>query len=33
MERGDGRYEEEYTGWKFNKFQKLSAFGTLALQR
>jgi len=32
-ERGDGKYEEEYTGWKFNKFHKLSTFGTLTLQR
>ena len=32
-ELGDGKYEEEYTGWKFNKFHKLSTFGTLTLQR
>jgi hypothetical protein len=30
---GDGKYDEEYTGWKFNKFHKLSTFGTLTLQR
>ncbi len=32
-ELGDGKYEEEYTGWKFNKFHKLTTFGTLTLQR
>lgn len=32
-ELGDGKYEEEYTGWKFNKFHKLFTFGTLTLQR
>lgn len=32
-EAGDGRYEDEYTGWKYNRFHKMTTFGTLTLQR